>query len=261
MSSENGRTGDWNATRYDKVADPQTRWGAEVLERLPLEGDETVLDAGCGTGRVTELLLARLPRGRVVALDSSAAMLEQARARLGPLGDRVEYVQADLGRRLPLQEPVDAVLSTATFHWVMDHDALFQNLGGVLEPGGWLVAQCGGFGNVARLLRTASEVNPGFSRQHNFQTPEATAARLEASGFTSIETWLSEAPTRFDPGAPFEAFLETVCLRTFLDELPPDEREPFVKAVAARMPEPVLDYVRLNITARKASAPPISASS
>jgi trans-aconitate 2-methyltransferase len=251
-ASVGGPKGDWNASRYDKVADPQTRWGAEVLERLMLEGDETVLDAGCGTGRVTELLLARLPRGRVVALDFSASMLDQAKARLAPFEGRVEYVQADLGRPLPLREPVDAVLSTATFHWVMDHDALFQNLGGVLKPGGWLVAQCGGFGNIARLLRTAREVHPGFTRQHNFQTPEATAARLQQSGFEAVEAWLSEAPTRFDPGAPFEAFLETVCLRTFLDELPPGEREPFVKAVAARMPEPVLDYVRLNITARKA---------
>jgi len=244
-------TGDWNASRYDKVADPQTRWGAEVLERLPLDGDETVLDAGCGTGRVTELLLARLPRGRVVALDFSRAMLEQARERLARFGNRVTYVQADLGRPLPLDRPVDAVLSTATFHWVMDHDALFSNLSAALRPGGWLVAQCGGFGNIARLLRTAVEVHPGFTRQHNFQTAEATAARLEASGFSSIRTWLSDAPTPFDTAAAFEAFLATVCLRTFLDELPPDEREPFVHAVAARLPEPVLDYVRLNITARK----------
>ena len=246
--------GDWNATSYDRVADPQTRWGAEVVERLPLEGDETVLDAGCGTGRVTELLLARLPRGRVVALDASAGMLVQARQRLGRFGDQVEYVEADLGKPLPLAPPVDAVLSTATFHWVLDHDALFENLAAVLRPGGWLVAQCGGFGNVATLLRVAREVHPGFSRQHNFQTPEATRARLQASGFDHVDAWLSDAPTRFDTGAPFEAFLETVCLRTFLDELPPGEREPFVRAVAARMPEPVLDYVRLNITAQRRAA-------
>jgi trans-aconitate 2-methyltransferase len=247
--------GDWNASSYDRVADPQTRWGTEVLARLPLDGDETVLDAGCGTGRVTELLLGRLPRGHVVALDFSAAMLGEARRRLAPFGDRVAYVEADLARPLPLDGPVDAVLSTATFHWVMDHDAMFENLAAVLRPGGWLVAQCGGFGNVATLLRVAREVNPGFSRRHNFQTPEATTARLEASGFDRIEAWLSEAPTRFDPGAPFEAFLETVCLRTFLDELPPAEREPFVRAVAARMPEPVLDYVRLNIVARRSGRP------
>jgi trans-aconitate 2-methyltransferase len=248
-----GPKGDWNASRYDKVADPQTRWGAEVLERLPLEGDEVVLDAGCGTGRVTELLLARLPRGRVVALDASAAMLAQARERLAPFGDRVTYVQASLEGPLPLEPAsVDAILSTATVHWVMNHDGLFPQLGAALRPGGWLVAQCGGFGNIAKFLAVARSVDPTFTKAHNFQTLEATRARLEASGFDRIEAWLSEAPTRFERGEPLEAFLQTVCLRPNVDQLPPEEREPFVKAVASRMPEPVLDYVRLNITARKA---------
>jgi len=242
---------DWNAASYDKVADPQARWGAEVLARLPLEGDETVLDAGCGTGRVTELLLARLPRGRVVALDASASMLEQAQGRLARFGDRVSYVQADLERPLPLAAPVDAVLSTATFHWVKDHDALFANLAAVLRPGGSFVAQCGGFGNIARFIDVASSVDPDFLRNpHNFQTAEATAQRLERSGFVEIETWLSPAPTRFESTAQLQAFLETVCLRVHLGRLPPERREPFVQAVATRMPEPVLDYVRLNITAR-----------
>jgi trans-aconitate 2-methyltransferase len=246
------KTGDWNAASYDKVADPQARWGAEVLERLPLDGDETVLDAGCGTGRVTELLLARLPHGRVVALDASAAMLAQARGRLARFGDRVTYLHADLERPLPISEPVDAVLSTATFHWVLDHDALFANLASVLRPGGRLVAQCGGFGNIAALLRVAKEIHPGFRRLHNFQTAEATRERLERSGFEDIETWLSAAPTPFDTPGQFDAFLETVCLRTFLEELPQEAREPFVKAVAAQLPDLTLDYVRLNITARRA---------
>ena len=246
-------SGDWNAVSYDKVADPQARWGAEVLERLPLEGRETVLDAGCGTGRVTELLLARVRRGRVLALDASAAMLEQARGRLARFGDQVSYVHADLGKPLPIDQPVDAVLSTATFHWVPDHDALFANLASVLRPGGWLVAQCGGFGNIATLLRIAAEVHPGFHRVHNFQTAKATRDRLERSGFDQIDAWLSDAPTPFATPQEFAAFLETVCLRTFLDELPADAREPFVQAVAARMPELTLDYVRLNITARRAS--------
>src|SRR6478752_7814335 len=118
-------TRDWDAATYDRVAGPQTRWGSVVLDRLPLAGDERVLDAGCGTGRVTELLAMRLPRGHVVAVDGSAAMLGAARERLAPFGDRIEYVVADLGRPLPVYGTVDAVLSTATFHWVPDHDALF----------------------------------------------------------------------------------------------------------------------------------------
>jgi trans-aconitate 2-methyltransferase len=250
-------TTDWNAASYDRVADPQARWGAEVLMRLPLAGDERVLDAGCGTGRVTQLLLTRVPRGEVMALDASAAMLQEARRRLASHGDRVSYHHADLGQPLPIDEPVDAILSTATFHWVADHDALFANLAAVLQPGGRLVAQCGGYGNIARFIEVASSVDPNFTRnQHNFQTPEATAERLERSGFVEIRTWLSDAPTRFDPGKPFEAFLATVCLRTHLAGIPEEERVPFVRAVAARMPQPVLDYVRLNITARRSSSEP-----
>ncbi len=245
-------TAEWNARAYDRVADPQARWGAAVLDRLPLDGDETVLDAGCGTGRVTELLLARLPRGRVVALDASPEMLAEARARLARFGDRVTYVQADLAEPLPIEGKVDAILSTATFHWVLDHNALFANLAAVLERGGWLIAQCGGAGNIARFIEVVESIEPRFARnRHNFQAPEATIARLDRAGFIEVQCWLSEEPTRFDPGELFESFLETVCLRTHLANLAPDLRPPFVHAVAARMPEPVLDYVRLNIVARR----------
>jgi len=244
---------DWNAASYDKVADPQVRWGAEVLERLALQGDELVLDAGCGTGRVTELLAERLPNGAVVALDQSATMLGEARRRLARFGDRVGFVQADLGRQLPIDPKVDAILSTATFHWVSDHDALFANLAAVLRPGGRLVAQCGGFGNIARFIDVASAVDPAFVRNtHNFQTAEATAARLEREGFVEIRTWLSDAPTPFASTEELEAFIATVCLRVHLAQLPEVRRAPFVREVAARMPERVLDYVRLNITARRA---------
>jgi trans-aconitate 2-methyltransferase len=246
---------DWNAASYDRVADPQARWGAEVLARMPLAGDETVLDAGCGSGRVTEMLIERLPNGHVVALDQSGSMLEEARRRLDRFGDRVEFVQADLGRPLPIDRAVDAVLSTATFHWVPDHDALFANLAAVLRPGGLLVAQCGGFGNIARFIDVASSVDPAFVRNtHNFQTAEATAARLQRSGFDDIRTWLSPAPTPFATTEDLEAFIATVCLRVHLAQLPEDRRAPFVREVAARMPEPVLDYVRLNMTARRRPA-------
>ncbi|MFL5680306.1 MAG: class I SAM-dependent methyltransferase [Chloroflexota bacterium] len=151
-------TRDWNAATYDRIANPQARWGAAVLDRLPLAGDERVLDAGCGTGRVTEALIERLPRGSVVALDASPAMIAEARRRLESYGDRIEYVTADLSRPLPIDGTVDAVLSTATFHWVLDHDALFAHLAAVMRPGGRLVAQCGGAGNIATLATVLREL-------------------------------------------------------------------------------------------------------
>src|SRR4051812_40150147 len=87
---------DWDASRYHRVAQPHAAWGASVIDRLGLQGDELVLDAGCGSGRVTAQLLERLPRGRVLGVDNSAAMLDQARGTLAAFGDRVELLEADL---------------------------------------------------------------------------------------------------------------------------------------------------------------------
>lgn len=242
---------DWDAATYDRVADPMARWGASVLDRLPLRGDERVLDAGCGSGRVTELLAERLPDGTVIALDASPAMIEGARARLARFGERVEYVVADLGRPIPLGHRVDAILSTATFHWVPDHDALFANLAAVLRPGGRLVAQCGGYGNIASVQRVLATVGDGWLGDVHFETPEATAARLEAAGFADVECWLTEEPTKFEPGEPFEAYLRTVILGSHVARLPEGERQAFVRTVAERLGQPRIDYVRLNILARR----------
>ncbi|MEO8570866.1 MAG: methyltransferase domain-containing protein [Chloroflexota bacterium] len=246
-------TRDWDAQAYDRVADPMTRWGSGLLERLPLEGDERVLDAGCGSGRVTELLAARLPRGRVIALDGSAAMVEAARERLAPFGDRIEYVAADLGRPLPIEGTVDAILSTATFHWVPDHDALFANLAAVLRPGGWIVAQFGGAGNIATVRRALASIGDGWVGSPHFETPIATVRRLDAAGFVDIECWLHDEPTWFEPGEPFERYLHTVILGEHVERLPVADRDAFVHEVAERIGEPLIDYVRLNVVARRSN--------
>ena len=245
---------DWDGASYDRVAHPMTRWGSNVLDRLPLRGDETVLDAGCGSGRVTEQLAERLPDGHVIALDASPSMVEAARERLARFGDRVSYAVVDLGRPLPLADAsVDAILSTATFHWVPDHATLFGNLARVLRPGGRLVAQCGGAGNIGRVLAVLPEIGDGWRGPWTFATPEETRARLEAAGFTGIETWLNDELETFEPGAPFKEYLRTVVLGAHLERLASDaERDAFIDAVAERLPDATIDYVRLNILATRA---------
>ena len=253
------RPRDWDGTTYDRVSDPLVRWGAAVVERLRLGGDEWVVDAGCGSGRVTELLLRRLPRGRVIALDASPRMLAEAGRRLAPFGPRVDLLCADLGREMPLGRPVDAILSTATFHWLPDHEGLFRRLRAALRPGGQLVAQCGGAGCIATVETAIRKAWPraapadGWLGPWNFATAEETAGRLERAGYTDISTWLHDEPTVIEAGAPLETYLRTVILGAHLDRLAPEEREPFVRAVAAGLPDPqrpVIDYVRLNIVAR-----------
>ena len=178
-------------------------------------------------------------------------MVDAARERLARFGERIEYVVADLGSPLPIQ-PVDAILSTATFHWVPDHDALFRNLAAVLRPGSRLVAQCGGAGNIASIQRVLATLGDGWLGDVHFERPEDTTRRLEAAGFDEIACWLTEEPTDFESGEPLEAYLRTVVLGSHLARLPASEHEVFVRAVADRLPAPRIDYVRLNIVARRA---------
>lgn len=243
---------EWDAKTYDSLPLPHLGWGRRTLGRLPLRGDERVLDAGCGTGRDTEGLLDRLPRGQVVAVDASARMLDQLRERLAGRLDRVEVVRADLTEPLPFEGEVDAVFSVAAFHWIEDHAALFASLAARMRPGGRLVTECGGQGNIATVNAAIADVLGGRPDMWDFAGVDDTRARLADAGFTGIEVRLRPDPARFEPGEQLEAFLATVILGAHLDGMPEDEREPFVKAVAGRLTEPVVDYVRLEISATRA---------
>jgi trans-aconitate 2-methyltransferase len=238
---------DWDAGAYDRLPIPMTRWGTVVVGWLDLDGDERVLDAGCGTGQVTERLLERLPDGEVVALDGSPSMIDQARVRLGE--DRVRYLVHDLLDPIPI-EPVDAVLSTATFHWVPDHDWLFANLAEVLEPRGQLAAQCGGAGNAAELAHVVRELGYDLEEDKVFAGPLETRKRLERAGFTDVETWLHPEPTPI-PRDDLELYLQTVCLGSVIRRVPLEDRDAFLAEAAERLPGGVIDYVRLNIRARR----------
>jgi len=246
-------TREWNAAEYDRLPIPMTRWGETVLSWLELDGDERVLDAGCGTGQVTAALLERLPRGEVVALDGSASMIERVRDRLGE--DRVTYVVADLQEALPIDPRVDAVLSTATFHWVLDHDALFRNLAAAMRPGAQLAAQCGGEGNIASVEAALRDMGEDFVGRKYFAAPAETLGRLTAVGFTEVEVWLHEEPSPV-PAEDLEPYLEAICLGDHVEGMGEDERRRFVHEVAMRMPAPVIDYVRLNILARRGASVP-----
>jgi trans-aconitate 2-methyltransferase len=245
---------DWDAVTYDRVSSIQVEWAAEVLGRLDLRGDETVLDAGCGTGRVTGMLLERLPRGHVVAVDSAPSMIGFAREALG---SRATVLQQDL-LDLEVPEPVDAVFSNAVFHWVPDHSRLFRRLHGALRPGGIVEAQYGGFGNVERFLRAADAVSEEepyaehlahwVGRPWNFTTDEQARGWLEEAGFEDVRAWLHARPMR--PSEPHE-YIRSVCLGHHLERLPEDLRAAYVDAVAERMPAEI-DYVRLNVSARAA---------
>jgi trans-aconitate methyltransferase len=256
---------EWNAALYHQISTPQVSWGKKVLARTSLRGDETILDAGCGTGRLTRDLLEALPRGRVVALDVSQNMIDAARAYLVPdFGDRVEFVCCDL-LAMPFDKEFDGIFSTASFHWVLDHDRLFQNLYHALRPRGWLCAQCGGGRNLDRLLARVEKLMTtmpyamlfaGYPFPWEYSDAETAAARLRHAGFDEIETSLEDAPTTFPNAQEFQQFVESVILRNHLLHIPePTQRERFLaeltRQAEADDPPFLLDYVRLNLQGRR----------
>jgi trans-aconitate 2-methyltransferase len=247
-------TRDWDAGTYHRVSDVHTEWADQLLSRLQLEGSETVLDAGCGSGRVTAMVLERLPQGHVVAVDAAPSMVEHARETLG---DRATVLQQDL-LELSVPDPVDAAFSNAVFHWVPDHPRLFARLHTALKPGGQLEAQYGGFGNVERFHQAADEAGAqepfapyldGWIGPWNFTTDDQARGWLEDAGFVDVNAWLEEWP--MTPAEPRD-YIRTVCLGHHLQKLPEELRDQYVDLVAERMPREI-DYVRLNISARAAS--------
>jgi len=256
---------EWNAAEYHRLSDPQFQWGQRVLKGLQLRGDERVLDAGCGTGRLTRVLLENLPEGRAVGVDLSRNMVAHAQRNLQPdFGGRAQFVAADLVR-LPFQESFDGIFSTASFHWVLDHELLFRNLFEALRPGGWLLGQCGGGPNLKRLrdrvrdlsdTREFTEWLGTFPEPWFFSDTEECRINLLAAGFHEIETSLESAPVAVTSSVQFEEYLRTFVLHRHLELMPNTgfrERFTWQLAEAAAEDDPpwTLDYWRLNLRARR----------
>lgn len=257
---------EWKSADYHRLSDPQYGWGLKVLKKLQavnLRGDEHILDAGCGSGRVTAELLKAFPKARVTAIDASQNMVEEARHTLAPFGQRVVVAQVDLVE-LSTEEKFDVVFSTAVFHWIKDHDRLYANLFHALQPDGLLLAQFGGGPNLKLLRERADKTRslPQFAsyfanwqKVWEYPGPELEAERLQRAGFAQINTALEEAPTAFPDDETFRAFCATVTLSPYMDRLPENLQDTFLDPVVAEAakdePPFTLDYWRLNLQARK----------
>ncbi len=245
---------DWNAQDYDRTNAGIIALGTEVLNRLELTGEETVLDAGAGTGAVTQLLAKRLPDGSVIALDAAPAMVEFARSRFAD-AENVEVIQADLQSFDLAGREVDAVFSTATFHWIKDHAALWRNLRAVMRDGAQLAAQCGGQGNIESVLSVVEPLGEqapyadfvGGWQPHHFAAPDETEALMRAAGFAEAHAWLEPRPVYPED---LGKHLREVILGAHAERMPAELFEQFASEVDAALGDrESVDYVRLNIDA------------
>jgi trans-aconitate 2-methyltransferase len=251
---------EWNSSAYHRLSEPQVSWGKKVLSRLRLRGDEVVLDAGCGTGRLTAELLEALPCGRVVGIDLSRNMLASAREHLAKFGARVSLLACDL-LHLPFESAFDGIVSTAAFHWVLDHDRLFANLRRALVAGGWIEAQCGGGPNILRLRKHADALAAtpkfapnlaGFREPWLFQNAESAAQTMKRAGFVEIETSVEPALTVLAGADEYKEFVRNIIFHRHLEKISrKEDREQFIATIteqaAAEDPPFSLDYWRLNL--------------
>jgi trans-aconitate 2-methyltransferase len=255
---------EWDSESYHRISEPQFAWGIKLIETLRLRGDETVLDAGCGSGKLTAELLKRLPKGRVIAVDLSENMVRAAREFLKPqFGERVVCMHSDLCE-LMLEKTTDGVFSAATFHWVSDRGKMFERLCAALKPRGWFEAQAGGgrtlqyFWQIADTVvarKPFAEHLKGFKRQQDYLDPEITRGQMEAAGFSEIEVSLQNAPVQFPDAEAFCEFIKTVNFKNHVQKLPAGLRGRLLDEVAEesmRSERPLtLDYQRINLRARR----------
>lgn len=244
---------EWDADTYDSLPLPHARWGDGVIARLAPALDATVVDLGCGTGRDTERLLDRLPDGRIVAVDASVRMLDRLRERLGERIDRVDVVRADLTKGFPPEVRGDAVMSVAAFLWIPDHPMLFRRIAGALPSGGRLEAEFGGEGNIAAFDAALQRAGgPVDTDDWDFATAEETETALVAAGFRDIDVRVVPDPVALERGDQLQAYLATVIMGAMLRDLPQDDGLALVRRVAAELPDGVVDYVRVQVSATKA---------
>jgi trans-aconitate 2-methyltransferase len=256
----------WNAEVYDRIGTPMRRWAQAVIDDLHLRGDETVLDAGCGSGSVTFDLLERLPRGRIYAVDSSPDMISKITQAIQERGEeRVVPILASL-TDFALREQVGVVFSNAVLHWIPDDDALFGCLFRATKPGGRFRAQCGGAGNIARLTEatTAVERREPYARFlgdvefRKYRTAGEATSAMERAGWVGVRAELFDSPVRFENRDDAALYLRTIILQRHVAALPPEHQRTFLEAVidetVRRYGEPfTADYVRLDLWALRAS--------
>jgi trans-aconitate 2-methyltransferase len=270
----------WDAETYEKIGTPMRGWAQQVIEDLALRGDETVLDAGCGSGSVTLDLWEKLPDGKIFAVDGSPQMIEKLKRTLAERGiQNIAAVQSDL-TRLDLPEQVDVVFSNAVFHWIPDDDGLFGSLARAAKSGGRLRAQCGGAANIKRLMSATRDVEArepyaeylrGRVETRKYRTSGQAREALERNGWKDVRADTFESPVTFGDTDSAVLYLRTIILQQQAAALDLAERagdseagkprlqglsDRFLRDVIAEVEKRhgspfVADYVRLDLWATR----------
>jgi trans-aconitate methyltransferase len=224
----------WNAKNYSKNASAQFGWGMELLQSITLHGDETVLDVGCGDGKVTQVIAESVPHGRVVGMDSSEDMIQFAQETYRDGAPQLVFQHGDASA-LSYEHEFDLVFSNACLHWVHDHIAVLKGIARALKPGGRALLQMGGTGNVETVRAAVREVNSeepwvayfeDVAPSHFFHGDEEYAEWLSLAGLVPSRLKLMPKEMLHTPDE-FEGWFRATWLPD-IQRVPEERREAFI---------------------------------
>lgn len=232
----------WDAEEYAKNSAGQLEWAQELFPKLRLKRSDTVLDIGCGDGKITARLARVAVEGRVVGIDLSADMIRLAAKTFPPeVYSNLTFLRMDAARiYFEKRECFDVAFSNAALHWVEDHEAVLRGVRACLRSGGRILFQMGGAGNAAGMWTVVEEVagRPAwrdfftpFPRPYHFYQPERYDSWLEETRFRKIRTELIPKDMRHDGRKGLTGWLRTTWF-PYTDRLPRELRETFLSEVA-----------------------------
>ncbi|MGD6932645.1 MAG: class I SAM-dependent methyltransferase [Candidatus Bathyarchaeia archaeon] len=232
----------WNAKDYQKNSQNQYAWAQELIPKLHLSGNETLLDIGCGDGKITAEIAKALPNGRVIGIDSSQEMINLAQT-LFPKNDypNLSFQVAD-ARNFVFQEIFDRVFSNAALHWIPNQSPVLFNVNKCLKPGGQLLFQMAGKGNAQSILNILDEmlsVEPwkpyfrGFKFPYGFFGTKEYTTFLEKADLKPLRVELFPKDMTLKGAEGLAGWIRTTWL-PFTEKLPSDLKTKFVDELVTR---------------------------
>jgi trans-aconitate 2-methyltransferase len=231
----------WDAADYANHSQGQFNWAMSVIQRLGLEGSERVLDVGCGDGKVTAEIAARVPEGSVLGIDKSAEMIALA-IRNSPDRTNLSFRAVD-AQTLDLDARFDVVFSNAALHWVADLDAVFSGLARALTPGGRLFLSMGGRGTAALVFEALDRLRRveqwsgrlGLSDPpYRFRGPDDVEPMLRRTGFVPARVELIRKPLRLADRGALTGWLRTTWMWT-TEPMPERVRSDFLDVLTGEV--------------------------
>jgi 2-isopropylmalate synthase len=262
IMKETEETNKWDAKEYARFSKGQKKWAEELMTKLDIQPEDTILDIGCGDGKITVMLAAKT-RGRVVGLDNDAGMITLASERY----PNIEFVLMDASS-IECTNRFSLVFSNAAMHWVRDHHALLRGIHNAMLPGGRMLLQFGGKGNAKDVIEIMNILiqepkYQGFFRDFVypwfFPAKDQYEQLLSEAGFENATVEMIPKDMVHESIEDFQGWLRTTSF-PYIHSLPEEMRGEFIDTVTERYFEAFspdaqsnihIDMMRIEIVAIK----------